>query len=175
MTKFLFLDCDGTIRQPLGGSKFISHPRDQRIIPGADIAIAHYHRQGYLCIGATNQGGVASGYKSLEDTIVEQRYTLKLFPQLSAIYLCPDYEGLICWKVTRDGEQKVSNHQRVTELMVHEPYNFRKPGAGMMMLASIEFEGSLEESIMVGDRPEDEAAAANAGVNFLWADAWRES
>lgn len=165
MKKILFLDCDGTIRQPLGGSKFISHPQDQRIIPGADEAIAHYHRQGYRCIGITNQGGVASGYKSLEDTIVEQRYTLKLFPELEAIYFCPDYEGLICWKVTRSEERKIFDADG----------NFRKPGAGMIMLAAIEFEGILAESTMTGDRPEDEAAAANAGVSFLWADVWRKS
>ena len=175
MVKILFLDCDGTIRQPRGGAKFINHPRDQRIIPGADSAIARYYQQGYCCIGITNQGGVASGYKSLEDAIAEQRYTLKLFRELEAIYFCPDYEGLIGWKVTRTGKFKVSNHHRVAELMAHEQYRFRKPGAGMIMLASLEFEGILEESMMVGDRDEDEAAAAKAGVAFLWADAWRKS
>ncbi|MBE9039344.1 HAD-IIIA family hydrolase [Oscillatoriales cyanobacterium LEGE 11467] len=165
MAKLLFLDCDGTIRQPASGKKFIDNPQDQCAIPGADKAIANYHQQGYLCIGVTNQGGVASGYKSLEDTIAEQSHTLKLFPELEIIYFCPDYEGQICWKVTRDGERKIFDADG----------NFRKPGTGMLLLAASEFEGILAESTMAGDRPEDEAAAMAAGVTFLWADVWRKS
>lgn len=38
--RLLLLDLDGTIHEPLSGEKFIQHPRDQRIIKGADKAIA---------------------------------------------------------------------------------------------------------------------------------------
>lgn len=52
--------------------------------------------------------------------------------------------------------------------------SFRKPGSGMIMLAIDSFEGSPDDCWMVGDREEDALAAAAAGVDFLWADAWRE-
>jgi D-glycero-D-manno-heptose 1,7-bisphosphate phosphatase len=32
---------------------------------------------------------------------------------------------------------------------------------------------SFEEFLMVGDRPEDEQAAAAAGIPFTWAEEWR--
>lgn len=42
MSKILFLDLDGTIREPASGEKFINDPHDQRIIEGVREAIAHY-------------------------------------------------------------------------------------------------------------------------------------
>jgi hypothetical protein len=101
MTKLLLVDCDGTIRKPITRNLFIQHPRDQKIIKGAAEAIAHFHAQGYTIIGITNQGGVAMGYKSLEDAIAEQLYTLELLPQILCIYFCPDLEGKYCWLVSK--------------------------------------------------------------------------
>lgn len=69
MTKLLLLDCDGTIREPLSSNPLIQHPRDQKMIKGADKAIAHFHSQGWSICGISNQGGVAAGHKSLEDAI----------------------------------------------------------------------------------------------------------
>ncbi len=66
MTKLLLLDCDGTIREPLSEAKFIQQPRDQRIVEGADKAIAHYSSREWTIIGITNQGGVAARHKSIE-------------------------------------------------------------------------------------------------------------
>lgn len=51
MTKILFVDCDGTIREPLSGAKFIQHPHDQKIIKGATEAIA---------LSKSNNQGVAT-------------------------------------------------------------------------------------------------------------------
>ena len=51
----------------------------------------------------------------------------------------------------------------------------RKPGPGML-LEIIEQSGEAKrDTLMVGDRPEDEQAARNAGVNFMWADAFFSS
>lgn len=163
MGKLLLLDLDGTIREPVSGQKFIQHPRDQRVIEGADKAIVHYHGHGWLPIGISNQGGVAAGHKSLEDCVQEQFYTLELFPQLHKIYFCPDYEGKqlgCCYR----------NHYNV--LFPSGYPSFRKPGAGMLEYA-IQTHDS-EECWYVGDRPEDEAAAVAASVNFVWANIWRD-
>ncbi|KAM3093202.1 HAD hydrolase-like protein [Phormidesmis sp. 146-12] len=45
--------------------------------------------------------------------------------------------------------------------------NFRKPGPGMLKLA-IDNHPS-DRILYVGDRPEDEGAAAAAGIPFKWA------
>lgn len=170
--KILFLDCDGTIREPLSGAKFISHPRDQRIIPGADKAIQHFHRQGYTIIGVSNQGGVGAGHKSLKDTELEQRYTLELFPEILAIYFCPDFEGQECWWVPRTGES-----ERVLRSWED---SYRKPGSGMVDQAMEAYLGYRFDKPrppmhhwLVGDRPEDQQCAIAAGINFLWAEIWR--
>ncbi len=101
--KLLMLDLDGTVRKPLSGDRFIQHPTDQCIIEGADRAIAYYHREGYVIVGISNQEGVAAGHKSLSDCFLEQRHTLNLFPQISEICFCPDFEGLECWVATSNG------------------------------------------------------------------------
>ncbi len=47
--------------------------------------------------------------------------------------------------------------------------NRRKPGPGMLLEAMRDFEASPEETLYVGDLPEDEEAAKNAGCQFIWA------
>ncbi len=174
MTKILFLDCDGTIREPKSGAKFINNPDDQRIITGADKAIAYYHSEGYKIIGITNQAGVAAGHKTLENAILEQQITLKLIPQISCIYFCPDFEGKDCWNISRKYPENPSP--------IHETWGgkwigqYRKPGAGMLQAAAMNYGLQIAELVdcwMIGDRDEDAAAAINANVKFLTADIWR--
>lgn len=175
MTKILFLDCDGTIREPASGAKFINRPDDQRILEGAAEAIAYYHEKNWKIIGMTNQGGVAAGHKTLESALDEQRYTLKLLPEISSIYMCVDFEGEECWRVHSFGEvvhvRSSFLHPNVKGELLYE--SFRKPGSGMIMLAIDLLKGYRGDCWMVGDREEDALAAAAAEVNFMWADAWR--
>ena len=49
----------------------------------------------------------------------------------------------------------------------------RKPGAGMIYQGVTDFRINLSQSWVVGDRQEDEEAAANANCNFMSADIWR--
>ena len=46
----------------------------------------------------------------------------------------------------------------------------RKPGPGMLIEAMADFDAGPYETLMVGDRPEDEEAAAQAGTDFQWSD-----
>jgi D-glycero-D-manno-heptose 1,7-bisphosphate phosphatase len=172
VTKILFVDCDGTIREPING-KWIQ-PYEQ-IMAGADKAIAHYHELGYTIIGVSNQAGVAARHKSLEDCIAEQAYTLELLPDVQSIYFCPDFEGKDCWSILR----KYPENPRP----IHETWGgkwigqYRKPNPGMLQAAAMNYGlhiTELEDCWMVGDRPEDEQCAQNAGINFMWADIWRE-
>ena len=48
---------DGTLREPLSGQQYFQHPKDQRIIEGAQVAIGAY-KDDWIIAGITNQGGV---------------------------------------------------------------------------------------------------------------------
>jgi D-glycero-D-manno-heptose 1,7-bisphosphate phosphatase len=170
--KLLLLDCDGTIRRPktyAHGSgaqvhhEFIESPTDQELIPGAAEAIARCTVTGnWSVVGISNQGGVAAGKKSLSDACEEQRYTLELCPLLMAILFCPDWDGEICYRTRLPfGTQRVH----------HFVGQYRKPGPGMLLEAAYLYKA--DTLLYVGDRPEDQQAAMNAGIDFLWADAWR--
>lgn len=161
----LMVDMDGTIREPLSEQKHIQHPQDQCIIKGADIALRAY-KDGWLIVGITNQGGVEAGYKSLQECIKEQQYTLQLFPELKEIYFCPDFAGKKCFRVTR---HNVHNHSETKW-----SGQYRKPGPGMLKLAMVRHNHTPEASLYVGDRPEDETAARRAGIPFYSAADWRQ-
>ncbi len=70
----LLIDMDGTLREPLSGQQHFQHPKDQRIIVGADIAIRAY-KDDWMIVGITNQGGVAAGHKSMQECINGQTQT----------------------------------------------------------------------------------------------------
>ncbi len=167
MVKLLMLDLDGTVRAPMSGEKFIQHPQDQRIIEGAERAIAHYHEQGYQIVGITNQGGVAARHKSFTECFEEQRYTLNLSPQISQIYFCPDFEGHECWVVNQ-----VSPVPMSAASFGYQGAEFRKPGPGMLKFAMWQHGFSPQDSFYVGDRQEDADAASSASVHFFWAETW---
>lgn len=166
MTKILFVDCDGTIREPITG-QWIQPYDNQQIMQGADQAIAHYHAQSFTIIGISNQAGVAARHKTLADCIAEQAYTLTLLPQIEGIYFCPDYDGEECYYVSLTKDFGIGSPSLRGK--------FRKPNIGMLVYALWQFPGvKTSDCWMVGDRPEDEQAAAAAGINFLAADIWRE-
>ncbi len=176
MTKLLLLDCDGTIREPLSGNEFMQHSRDQKIIEGADKAIAYFASDNWQIYGYSNQGGVAAGQKSLEDTIAEQQYTLTLFPEITAIFFCPDYEGNLLYKADR---REAIKYERDTYLL---PYgrvkafdSFRKPARGGIDFIVCWLNQSFEKILYIGDRPEDEQAAEAAAIKFQWASKWRQA
>jgi D-glycero-D-manno-heptose 1,7-bisphosphate phosphatase len=51
--------------------------------------------------------------------------------------------------------------------------NFRKPNPGMIRLGLEYYKEKPEQILMVGDRSEDQECAANANINFIWAEEWR--
>lgn len=176
--KLLLLDCDGTIREPLSASKFIRSPRDQHVIKGASEAIQKYYRNRWQIYGISNQAGVAARHKTLGDAIEEQKYTLSLLPQIIGIYFCPDFNGNTIVSVSRESViRRLRRHYPYENIQGFSLYqSFRKPGSGMIMFAIdalVEYPG--ERVLMVGDRQEDQEAAAAANVDFMWAKDWRVS
>lgn len=157
------IDMDGTLREPLSGHFYCQHPQDQQIIAGAGTAIQAY-QDDWMIIGITNQAGVAAGYKTMQECIQEQQYTLQLVPQLKEIYFCPDFEGRRCFRVTR---HNAHNHSQTRWFR-----QYRKPHPGMLKLTMVRHNHLPENCVYVGDRPEDEEAARRAGVAFEWVGDW---
>lgn len=155
----LFCDLDGTLRQPADDSKFINSLNNQRVIDGVFEAINRY--KDYKIIGITNQGGVEAGFKSLDDCIQEQLYTMHLIDRLSCVYFCPD-SGNTCYLVERTG----------LNIKYNDFTDFRKPGSGMIRLACSHI-SHFNNILMVGDRQEDFDCAADAKIHFQWAHIWR--
>lgn len=163
MKKLLILDLDHTIRKPLTNSTFITHPTDQQLISEALSPLLHYQAEGWVMVGATNQAGVSSGFKTLQQAIEEQRYTIWLLEELdiklSEILLCPDFEGQLCYSVT--------SREWKTKLKTYLEQNFRKPNTGMVEILTHAYK---PDSVMfVGDMETDRECANMANVPFMWA------
>ena len=168
--KLLLLDKDGTLVRPKSRKKFVDRPRDQKRLPGAKDAIAHYYSKEWAIVLISNQAGVEAGHKTLESCILEIRYCLELFPEIHEAFFCPDSKGSECHQVRRDDVISYGPNSPLTlDLKLKNKY--RKPNPGMLWLARSLNCG--DNCLYVGDRPEDEAAAQAAGIPFLAADVWR--
>lgn len=153
----LCLDLDGTVRYSTSGD-FINKPEDVALFDGVESKIWEYRDKGFLICGITNQGGVAFGIKTPLDNEAELDAMTALFDRN------PFHIIIACY-----------NHERG----LVEPYRhrslLRKPDTGILALCELDaFENGViidwNESIFVGDGPEDEQCARNARIKFQWAD-----
>ena len=156
----LCLDMDGTVRRSASGKTFIENSRDIELMPGIEKLIWRYRNMGWLIFGISNQAGVAHGFKLPMEVELEMDVTLKQFknnPFHSVQYCYHDDKGKI------------------------EPYCHRslgrKPDIGMLYLMESEAwkEGYVidwDNSLFVGDRPEDEECAKRAGIKFRHIDSF---
>lgn len=156
----LCLDFDGTIRRSKSGQTFIQNFNDIELMPNIEKLIWRYRNMGWLILGISNQAGVAHGFKLPLEIENEMDTTLNLFKQN------PFHIVKFCF---HDGKGKI------------EPYNhrslLRKPDIGMLAIMESEAwnEGYVidwDNSLFVGDRPEDEQCAKNAGISFRHIDSF---
>ncbi|WP_158944640.1 D-glycero-beta-D-manno-heptose 1,7-bisphosphate 7-phosphatase [Granulicella sp. S190] len=142
----LFLDRDGVVNEEVG---YLHRAEEVRFVAGIFSLCRTAADLGYRLIIVTNQAGIARGYYSEADF-----HTLMAFMraklqaegvELDAVYFCPFHP-----------EHGVGEYKRE-----HED---RKPGTGMIRRGAAEFGIELNESVMVGDRCSDVAAANAAGL-----------
>ncbi len=143
----LFLDLDGTIRHTRSGAPYPAHPDDVQLLPGRKERLAHYHAEGWLLLGVSNQSGIARGDVTAEQVAACVDRTVALLDLPLEVRWCPHAAGEIrCW--------------------------CRKPMPGMGV-AWIEARNvDRDASIMVGDMDSDRAFAENLGVSYQTADAF---
>ena len=177
--KLLLLDKDGTLVETQSGEKFVNKSWNQQPIAGVPEALTRYVADGWKPIIISNQGGVSASnsqtgkpHKSLENTILEMRFALELLPSIAEAYFCPD-RGETCWRVWDKDEIEYGVDSLLLWELGEFSGQFRKPRGGMLRLVmAIEV---AEQTLYVGDRPEDQGAAFSAGIEFMWAQDWRES
>lgn len=173
--KLAVLDKDGTLVLPKSNNTFVQNPTDQILMVGAIEGCQRLIDSGYTLAIASNQGGVAAKYKSLEEAATEMRYCLYLLAgfgiTISRTLFCPDFEGSEALLVELNGSES-------QDTVLFSPYadrglcgKYRKPMPGMLWLAASEL---VDDAWMIGDRDEDRLAAEVAGYNFLDADEWRK-
>jgi D-glycero-D-manno-heptose 1,7-bisphosphate phosphatase len=142
----LFLDRDGVVNVEVG---YLHRAEEVRFVEGIFSLCRTAIKLGYRLIVVTNQAGIARGYyteadfHTLMDFIRTQLRAEQI--ELDAVYHCPFHP-----------EHGVGLYKRE-----HED---RKPGTGMLRRGASEFDLSLADSIMIGDRCSDIAAANAAGL-----------
>lgn len=143
MRRALFLDRDGVLNEEVG---YLYRPEDVRWVHGAFSLCRTAMEFGYKLIIVTNQSGIARGMYSEADFHALMEWMRGEFEReqvtVDGVYFCPYHP-----------EHGVGPYRRE-----HED---RKPGPGMMLRAAREHGLDLEQSVMVGDRCSD-VAAANA-------------
>jgi D-glycero-D-manno-heptose 1,7-bisphosphate phosphatase len=178
MAMLIILDKDGTLVEPASGSDFAQHYADQKLIPGVAERIAELKAMGATLVIASNQGGVAAGHKSLESAIAEVKFACEL-AGIETAFFCPDFQGQTCihlryrWDSWSDPDTYSPSDFANSGVLIE---NFRKPGAGMLQAAQLFRESealSDVDATMIGDSEDDRNAAANAGIAFVNAEAWR--
>ncbi len=142
----LFLDRDGVINEEVD---YLWQPERVRFVPGIFALCRTAQSLGYKLVVVTNQSGIGRGLYSEADFHTLMEWMRSRFAHeaitLDAIYFCPFHPV-----------HGVGMYQRE-----HED---RKPGAGMLLRAAEDNGLALGESILVGDRCTDIAAAKAAGL-----------
>jgi D-glycero-D-manno-heptose 1,7-bisphosphate phosphatase len=149
-TPALFLDRDGVINHELG---FLSRPDEVVWVDGIFELCRAARAAGYRLVVVTNQSGIARGlyteadFQALMDWM-RAEFAARGVP-LDAVYHCPYHP-----------EHGLGDYKRE-----HED---RKPSPGMLLRAARDLDLDLAESVLIGDRCSDVAAAQAAGLRRVF-------
>lgn len=163
--KLLILDWGGTIAEFKTGA----------ILPNTKEVLANLPANTHIAI-ASNQGGVGLRYWMERDgfgqpsTYPNEQVIYDMFAsgcsQLGIspkIYLSFAYQAKSGkWSPEPNGDETRNPNYWQRE--------WRKPESGMLIQAMKDFGVSPTETLMIGDREEDELAAFDANCQFQWAD-----
>lgn len=149
----LILDADGTLVRTHSGHERRQTADDWEWIPGRLEMVRALHSTGVRIAIATNQGGVSAGRFAAAEMC---RQTERIAHDIAADVFVQVSFGV--WLAGRRGFDR------------SDP--LRKPRPGMLTAAMAHFGIEPGRTLMVGDRPEDSAAARAAGCRFSWADAF---
>lgn len=148
--KLIIFDGDGTLVTTKSGATFRKSADDWQVLPGRKERLAELQAAGIKTAIATNQGGVAFGYLDRDEMML----------QLMVLTIELGLEGnCVCFNHPNG---KIEQYRK-------DDYD-RKPHPGMLFKTMAHHFVYAHETLFVGDRPEDEQAARNAGIAFMWSD-----
>ena len=143
LNRALFLDRDGVVNEEVG---YLHRSGDIRFVAGIFPLCRTAQRLGYKLIVVTNQAGIGRGFYTLQQYEDLTRWILAQFAgqgiTLDEVLFCPYHP------VHGVGEYK-------------REHDDRKPSPGMLLRAARNHNLDLSQSILIGDRCSD-IAAANA-------------
>jgi rfaE bifunctional protein nucleotidyltransferase chain/domain len=146
LRKAAFLDRDGVINLD---RSYVHRWEDFEFAPGAIDGMRRLQDAGYALVVVTNQSGLARGYFSEAEynalTVVLCEHLASKGVNLAGVYHCPHHP-----KGT------------VRELAIN--CDCRKPAPGLLLQAARDLGLSLPDSLLIGDKPSDIAAACAAGI-----------
>jgi histidinol phosphatase-like enzyme len=166
--RLIIFDMDGTLADRDSGE----------LLPGvADWFTEHGAKHEFGI--ATNQGGVGmrrwmeqDGFGSPEDYPTEDdvwKHIDGLVGRLQRTYSVRIHP-LVCFAYqSKKGKWSPTPSPKGSFYDSCWQQNWRKPAPGMLLELMSHYNRVASETLMVGDRPEDEQAAANADVDFQWA------
>jgi len=144
----LFLDRDGIINHDPG---YVFRIEEFVFIDGIFELCRAAVSYGYLLIVVTNQAGIARGYYSEADFLRLTGWMCHRFEKerapITKVFYCP------------------SHPQHGKGDYLAESFD-RKPNPGMLLRAAAEFQISLADSVMLGDKESDMEAARRAGIEL---------
>jgi D-glycero-D-manno-heptose 1,7-bisphosphate phosphatase len=150
--KLVISEADGTLVRTKSGETFRKSANDWKWLPRRLQRIHSLIDSGIIVAIATNQGGVAFGYmksQDIQDELTRMCIEARVYPD--RLYVC-------------------YSHPKASLDQYREDSDRRKPGPGMLWEAMNDADILPEDTLMVGDRDEDEQAAKAAGVDFIHAD-----
>lgn len=151
--KLVIFDFNGTLVETKSGETFQQSADDWRFLPNRVEKCKTLVSDGVLLAIASNQASVAFPWSRFtEDEITSELVEAGAQIGTSAIAVCcttPNVKAL--------PEYHNENDTR------------RKPGPDMLVEIMQAAGADAQDTVMVGDRPEDEQAAKNCGVAFQWA------
>lgn len=148
-SRAVFLDRDGTLIEHYD---YLTDPDQVKLVPFAGAALKQLRDRGFSLVLITNQSAIARGMLT-EDKLDEIHNRLKnLLARegvfLDQIYYCPYHP---------DGA--IEKYRKESEL--------RKPGPGMLLLASSELDIDLSRSWIIGDDDRDVEAGRRVGCRTI--------
>ncbi|MBI4810172.1 MAG: D-glycero-beta-D-manno-heptose 1,7-bisphosphate 7-phosphatase [Ignavibacteriales bacterium] len=145
----IFLDRDGTINHEVD---FLRLPTDLKLIEGSAAAIQEANKLGWKVFIITNQSGIARGILTEEQLRHIHKVLIEKLEAngaaIDAIYYCP-------------------HHPEVGQPPYRMECDCRKPKIGMLKYAVNDFNISLQNSFIIGDKLIDIQTGNNSGMTSI--------